>query len=102
MKTWSALLFVLLGSPTVSATTPARWIEELATCQSAERDVAIAGLRALLTEKEAGKIASKIVAQCKSRIPRELFSSAERADMNGADRFELKKALLAAARRNAQ
>lgn len=86
-------MMLLLLSASAAATTPALWIREQANCYTVQADRARALHRGRFMTQDARRAAKIIVRVCRSTVPPGLFTARERAEMEGADRYEIAQKL---------
>lgn len=83
----------LLLSAGALATSPARWIQERANCLTSQTDHARAREGYGLNASQARSVAKRVVLACGSTIPHDFFTAQERANIEGADRFDIARKL---------
>lgn len=86
-------MMLLLLPASAAAATPALWIQEQANCHTDQIDRARALHRGKFTTQDARRAATSIVRICRSTVPPGLSTAQERADMDGADRYEIARKL---------
>ncbi|WP_236701691.1 hypothetical protein, partial [Sphingomonas sp. Leaf30] len=84
----------MVCSTIAPATSPAQWIMERSECLTIQTDHVRVGAANSLSMQTARTLAKRITLACRSTIPSELFTAQERADMEGADRFDIIRELM--------
>jgi len=69
-------------------------ILERSECLTIQTDHVRVGAAKSLSMQTARTLAKRITLACRSTIPSELFTAQERADMEGADRFDIIRELM--------
>ena len=86
-------MMLLLLPTSAAATTQARWVVDLANCQTDQTDRARALHRGEFSAQDARRAARDIVRACRSTVPGGLFTAQELANMEGADRYDIAQKL---------